>query len=82
MRLGIEMSYSSGEALAVGGQTAKGVDMYKKTTKTAQLRQPRNYWISRRVWSDEDGKEYVKINGMHFALNWLILHGWDVNVVF
>ena len=56
--------------------------MYKKTAKMASLRKPRNYWISRRVWADEDGKEYVKINGMYFAINWLILHGWDVNVVF
>lgn len=53
-----------------------------KTYKTAAIREPHNYWISRRVWADENGKEYVKINGNYVALNWLELHSWDVHYVY
>lgn len=50
----------------------------KKTIKMASLRQPHNYWIERRVWADNNGTEYVKINGCFFTLDWLIIHGWKV----
>lgn len=53
-----------------------------KTIKTAGLRQPHNYWISRRVWADEKGTEYVKINGNYIEIDWLIMHGWEVDIVF
>ena len=54
----------------------------RKTIKTAAVREPHNYWISRRVWADESGKEYIKINGQFIAINWLIIHGWDVDIAF
>lgn len=54
----------------------------RKTIKTAAVREPHNYWIRRKVWADESGKEYIKINGQFVAINWLIIHGWDVDIVF
>lgn len=54
----------------------------KKTIKTVSVKEPRNYWISRRVYSDESGKEFVKINGSLVAINWMLLHGWDVRYVY
>lgn len=54
----------------------------KKTIKTAAVREPHNYWISRRVWADENGKEYVKINGYYIDINWMHLHGWDVHYIY
>lgn len=52
----------------------------KKTTKTATAREPNNYWISRRVYADETGKEYIRVNGMFFDIDWLILKGWEVDI--
>lgn len=54
----------------------------KKTIKTAGLKAPNNYWISRRVWADQDGTEYVKINGNYFSIDWLIRKGWAVDIAF
>ena len=54
----------------------------KKTIKTAAVREPHNYWITRRVWADEAGTEYVKINGRPVEIEWLLLHGWEVDIVF
>ena len=54
----------------------------KKTIKMAALREPHNYWINRRVWADEDGTEYVKINGNFIEVDWLIAHGWEVDIAF
>ena len=68
--------------MAVGwSNRRKELDM-KKTTKTASVKEPHNYWINRRIYADENGKEYIKINGMFFAIDWLILKGWDVNIYF
>lgn len=53
----------------------------KKTNKTAAVREPHNYWISRRVYTDEQGNEYIKINGVYVAVEWLYQHGWDVDIV-
>ena len=53
----------------------------KKTEKTAAVREPRNYWISRRVWADESGEEYVKINGNFVSVDWMLSHGWEVDIV-
>ena len=53
----------------------------KKTNKTAALRQPHNYWISRRVYADETGKEFVKINGNFVSIDWVIDAGWELDVV-
>ena len=54
----------------------------KKTIKTAALKEPRNYWISRRVWADENGKEYVKLNGDFVELDWLYIHEWEIDIAF
>ena len=54
----------------------------KKTIKMAALRQPNNYWINRRVYADDTGKEYVKINGRWFGVDWLMLKGWKVDIAF
>lgn len=54
----------------------------KKSYKMAALRQPHNYWINRRVWLDDMGNEYVKINGNYIGLVWLISHNWDVEIYF
>lgn len=54
----------------------------RKTIKMASLREPNNHWISRRVYADESGKEYVKINGMYFDIEWLMADGWEVDIVF
>ena len=48
----------------------------------AALRQPNNYWINRRVYADDTGKEYVKINGRWFGVDWLMLKGWKVDIAF
>lgn len=53
----------------------------KKTNKTAALRAPHNYWISRRVYEDDAGNEFVKINSNFFSLAWIIDAGWDLDVV-
>lgn len=52
----------------------------KKTIKTAYIREPHNYWITRRVWVDETGKEYVKINYSFTEIEWLLMRGWEVNL--
>lgn len=54
----------------------------KKTIKRAAVREPHNYWIDRRVYADENGKEYVKINGYLTEIDWLIDHCWDVHIYF
>ena len=54
----------------------------KKTIKTAAIREPHNYWINRKVWVDESGKEYVKINYNFIEIEWLIIHGWEVDIAF
>lgn len=54
----------------------------KKTIKMAAIREPFNYWINRRVYSDENGIEYVKINGNYIEIDWLILHDWEVDIAF
>ena len=54
----------------------------KKTIKTAALRQPFNCWISRRVYVDDAGKEFVKINGHWVSLDWIVLAGWELDIVF
>ena len=54
----------------------------KKTIKMAAVREPHNYWINRRVWADDNGIEYVKINGNFIAIDWLMLRGWEVDVAF
>lgn len=54
----------------------------KKTIKMAALREPHNHWINRRVYADESGKEYVKINGFFFEIDWLMLKGWEVDIAF
>lgn len=56
--------------------------LYTKTIKTAAIRQPRNYWIDRRVWADGVGNEYVKINGYYVSIDSLIVRGWDVHIYF
>lgn len=53
-----------------------------KTNKMAALRQPHNYWINRRVWADDAGKEYVKINSNFYEIDWLITKGWEVDIAF
>lgn len=53
----------------------------KKTIKTAAIREPHNYWISRRVYKDEAGNEFVRINGNYVSIEWLYQAGWDVDVV-
>lgn len=54
----------------------------KKTIKTAAIRAPHNYWISRRVYIDKNNIEYVKINGNYIEINWLIDHNWEIDIVF
>lgn len=54
----------------------------KRTIKMAALKAPRNYWINRRVYADENGTEYVKINGNYFEIDWLILHDWEIDIAF
>lgn len=54
----------------------------KKTIKTAAVRAPHNYWISRRIYADEAGMEYIKINGNYIELDWLMSHGWEVDIAF
>lgn len=54
----------------------------KKTIKMAALREPHNYWIQRRVYQDENGKEYIKLNGIFYGLDWFYIHGWDVDIAF
>ena len=54
----------------------------KKTIKTAAVRQPHNYWITRRVYSNEAGEEFIKINGYYVGINWMLLHGWEVDIAF
>ena len=53
----------------------------KKTIKTAAIREPHNYWISRRVYEDDAGNEFVKINYQYVAIEWLYKAGWDVDIV-
>lgn len=52
----------------------------KKTNKMAALRQPHNYWIERRVWADDNGNEFVKINGCFFDIDWLFRKGWEISI--
>ncbi len=53
----------------------------KRTNKTASVREPHNYWISRRVYADENGTEYIKINYNYIEIDWLISKGWDADIV-
>lgn len=55
-----------------------GTSKMVKTFKIMAIRQPRNYWINRRVYADENGVEYVKINYNYYSLDYLRAHGWDV----
>lgn len=54
----------------------------KKTIKMAALREPHNYWIQRRVYQDESGEEFVKLNGAFIQLDWFYLAGWHVDIAF
>ena len=54
----------------------------KKTIKMAAVKAPHNHWINRRVYADENGVEYIKINGLFFELDWLMLHGWQIDIAF
>lgn len=54
----------------------------RKTNKVAALKQPGNYWINRRVYADHTGKEYVKINSTTVEVDWLLQHGWQVDIAF
>ena len=53
----------------------------KKTIKMAAIREPHNYWINRRVYADETGNEFVKINGNYVAIEWMYQAGWEVAIV-
>lgn len=52
----------------------------KKTIKVAALKQPGNHWISRRVYEDEAGVYYVKINDCWVAIDWCVLHDWAIDI--
>lgn len=57
----------------------------KKTNKMATIgqlnRMTGNYThIERRVYEDENGNRFVKINGDFTDLDWLLNHGRTVNV--
>ena len=57
----------------------------KKTDKMATIgqlnRMTGNYsHIERRVYEDENGKRFVKINGDPTSITWLLTHGRQVNV--
>ena len=59
----------------------------KKTNKMAVIgqlnRQTGNYaHIERRVYEDENGKQFVRINGDFTSTDWLIIHGRTVQVYF
>lgn len=59
----------------------------KKTDKKAVIgqlnRQTGNYsHIERRVYEDEHGKRFVKINGDPTSITWLLSHGRQVNVYY
>ena len=59
----------------------------KKTNKMAVIgqlnRQTGNYaHIERRVYEDENGKQFVKINGDFTSIGWLMIHGRTVQVYF
>lgn len=59
----------------------------KKTNKMAVIgqlnRQTGNYThIERRVYEDENGKQFVKINGDFTSTDWLIIHDRTVQVYF
>lgn len=59
----------------------------KKTNKMAVIgqlnRQTGNYThIERRVYEDENGKQFVKINGDFTSIDWLIIHDRTVQVYF
>ncbi len=51
-----------------------------KTIKMASVREPQNHWINRRVYADESGKEYIKINGNLVSIEWMIVHNWEVDI--
>lgn len=59
----------------------------KKTDKMATIgqlnRMTGNYThIERRVFEDENGKQFVKINGEPTSITWLLTHGRKVNIYF
>ena len=54
----------------------------KNTKKTVAIKQPRNYWISRTVWEDERGLEWVKLNGNPVMIDFLICAGWVVKYIY
>ena len=59
----------------------------KKTNKMATVgqinRQTGNYThIERRVFEDENGNSFVKINGNFTSVSWLASHGRTVDVWF
>lgn len=59
--------------------------MMKKTNKKASIAQYNKQTckyttIERKVFEDEDGKQFVKINGEAFTVEWLILHDYKVIV--
>ncbi len=59
----------------------------KKTIKTATIgqlnRTTGNYThIERRIYEDEKGNEFVKINGIFIEIDFLILHDRTINVWF
>lgn len=58
-----------------------------KTNKMATIgqlnRQTGNYaHIERRVFEDENGRQFVKINGDFCSVTWLITHGRTVDIYF
>ncbi len=59
----------------------------KKTDKKAVIgqlnRQTGNYThIERRVFEDENGRRYVKINGDSTPISWLLTHGRTVRTYY
>ena len=54
----------------------------KRTFKDAAVKAPHNYWVNRRVWADDDGVEFIKINGTFVSIEWLRAHGWKVDIAF
>lgn len=59
----------------------------KKTNRMATIGQRNpdtgNYThIERRVYEDENGKRFVKINGNYTSVTWLLSHGRKVHIYF
>lgn len=52
----------------------------KKTIFMASLIN-RDYKLERRVWEDSKGNRFVKIGGNWFGIDWLMMHGTEVELV-